>query len=177
MTDQIPFLAISDRQDLYSMAFVKAIVAAAGFNITLPALDRDSTDLNVEFSDIRDITPKYNRLVIQVKCTYQDSIDNNGILHFALPKKNYNDLIGGINPKILVVVHVPEPNQNQCLTWIQYNVDHVIFRNKAYWICITGFEPTSNKSKITISIPTTNIFDIQTLTGLMEKIARGIKKL
>jgi predicted methyltransferase len=47
LTNSIPTLAISDRQNLHSMAYVRAIIATAGFNFSKSELDRNSDDLSI----------------------------------------------------------------------------------------------------------------------------------
>ena len=47
LPDTIPLLCMSDRQDLYSMAYVQAIIAAAGFNWATPERDRNSDDMYI----------------------------------------------------------------------------------------------------------------------------------
>src|SRR5688572_8736599 len=107
----IPLLAVSDRQDLYSMSYVKAIIATAGFNYSNVELDRNSYDVGVEHSEAEDFVPIYCRLRIQVKCTYAHGVNRDGTIHYPLPIRTYNHLRDTkVEPRILVVVLVPPPD-------------------------------------------------------------------
>lgn len=173
---QIPLLAMSDRQELYSMAYVQAIIAEAGFNISTPRFDRNSGDIYSEFvNDSADFIPNYQRLRIQIKCTYSHPPQTDGYIHYPLPVKNYTDLsiIDG-EPRILVVVYVPRPDGTE--SWIQCMKEHTVFRYRAYWLSLMGRASTKNTANVTVSVPTSNSFDIQSLTALMtEMVANGNK--
>jgi hypothetical protein len=172
----IPLLATSDRQDLYSVAYVKAIVATAGFNFTKPDLDRNSDDLHIEHLVTSNFEPKYGRLILQVKCSYAHEIERDNCIHFPLKVQNYKHLIQmKIEPRILVVVHVPSPTSEP---WIEYDNEHAIFRYKAYWLSLMGYQPTKNDTSITVRIPTTNLFDVDAVRFLMEHmVAEGNKNI
>lgn len=174
--DTIPLLAISDRQDLYSIAYVQAIVASAGFNLSSPALDRNSDDLHIEHLVADDFDPVYGRLIVQVKCAYAHSIQNDGCIHYPLPLRNYSHLIKTkIEPRILVVVHVPNPTHEP---WIENQNGHTIFRYKAYWRSLMGQPQSSNTTKVTVNVPTVNLFDANAVKFLMdEMVAKGNKTL
>lgn len=172
----VPLLVLSDRQDLYSIAYVKAIVAAAGFNFSNPELDRNSDDLHVEHLVTDDFVPCYPRLIVQVKCTYAHEIKKDNCIHYPLPARNYNQLIKPkIEPRILVVVHVPRPTSEP---WIESRDGHTIFRYKAYWVSLMGRNPTSNDDNITVEVPASNLFDVDAVKFLMEHmVAEGNKTL
>lgn len=169
--NSLPKLALSDMQDLYSMAFVKAIVASAGYNYSCLERDRTSSDLNIEISDTSGYELAYDRLVVQVKCTYSHLINQDGNIHFPLPIKNYNDLRTGINPKILVVVLVPRSDITPVIPWIECNNEHTIFRYKAYWKSIHDFPPTENRESVTVLVPIKNVFDVETVNKLVDRMA------
>jgi hypothetical protein len=174
--DTVPLLVLSDRQDLYSIAYVKAIVAAAGFNFSNPELDRNSDDLHIEHLLADDFEPRYPRLIVQVKCAYAHEIKKDNCIHYPLPVRNYNHLIKmRIEPRILVVVHVPNPTSEP---WIECQNGHTIFRYKAYWLSLMGQNTTSNSDNITVKVPAENLFDVNAVKFLMEHmVAEGNKTL
>jgi hypothetical protein len=176
MLEEFPFLAISDRQDLYSMAYIRALIAVSGFNFSKSELDRNSDDLFIELS-IRSSIPEYSRLIIQVKCTYSNQVNKkDGLIHFDLPVKNYDDLRGGLEPKLLVVVVVPRPDGNPIIPWIESVDEYSIFRYRAYWKSLFGEAPTQNKETTVIKIPISNTFDVETIRFLMDRmVVKGIK--
>jgi len=179
--DDIPLLADSDRQDLYSTAYIEAIVAAAGYQAFPQKLDRNSIDLLISHytPDGRDdFIPVYEDMVIQIKCTYVHTISADGQIHFPLPVNNYNQLRRhDIRPRILVVVLVPRPEDEDTLPWIEWIEDYSIFRFRAYWVSLMGAAETTNLKTVTISIPSTKPFDVDAVHYLMDQIAQGNKQL
>jgi hypothetical protein len=172
----VPLLAISDRQDLYSIAYIRAIVAAAGFHFSNPELDRNSDDLHIELLVKDDFEPIYPRLILQVKCSYAHNIGMDNYIHYPLPVRNYNHLIRTkIEPRILVVVHVPNPTSEP---WVEIQNGHTIFRYKAYWVSLMGCPETPNGKTITVKVPTSNLFNVDAVKFLMEQmVAQGNKNL
>ncbi|MEC4813815.1 MAG: DUF4365 domain-containing protein [Scytonema sp. PMC 1069.18] len=43
----------------------------------------------------------------------------------------------------------------------------------AYWVSIRGQPPTENQSTVTVYLPRQNIFSVEVLQALMQRIARG----
>lgn len=170
MLPELPLLTISDRQDLYSMAYIRAIIAASGFNFSKSELDRNSDDLYIEFPNNVDISPTYGRLVVQVKCSFAHLVEEDGDIHFPLSIKNYNDLRGGLEPKILVVVLVPRPDGNPLIPWVECVDEHTIFRHRAYWRSLWGEPQTNNQANVTVFVPTANTFDIDSVRFLMDRM-------
>lgn len=173
--NNLPLLAMSDRQDLYSMAYIGAIVAASGFNTSSVARDRNSNDLSIEYGG-NDPMPLYSRLVIQVKCTFAHSIQDDGFIHYPLQINNYNDLRNSIDPMILVVVLVPRVDGDPIIPWIECRDDHSLLRYRAYYLSLNGEEESNNSSTVTVRVPESNSFDIDSVRFLMsEMVLRGNK--
>lgn len=178
-------LSISDRQDLFSMAYVRAVVATAGFNFGKSELDRNSDDLQIELlqpenSFSQDFSPAYGRLQVQVKCTYAHDVKPDGYIHFPLPIRNYNQLRAPkIEPKILVVVLVPRPEPHpKAEPWIECVNQHTVLRYRAYWVSIMGAESKDGQDTVTVKVPTSKPFDVDTVRFLMtEMVMKGNKKL
>ncbi|GEM_PF-1798245 len=177
-TSSIPQLAISDRQDLYSMAYVRAIVVTAGFNFSKEEVDRNSADLHIEHILPDGFAPIYQRLSIQVKCTYAHGINSDGTIHYPLPVRNYNHLRRlDIGPRILVVVLVPRPDLHTTEPWIEHQNNYTIFRYQAYWLSLMGASSTNNDDAVTVKIPTKNLFNVKAVYDLMDNmVAQGNKK-
>ena len=175
-TGTFPLLVTSDRQDLFSMAYVQAVIASAGFNVGADKLDRNKQDIYITHQLSADFIPDFMRLNIQVKCTYAHEInkkDQN--IHFTLDVDTYNKLIGPLTePHILVVVLVPRPNDE---AWVECVDQHTILRHRAYWICLRGQTKTTNKENVTVYIPEANAFDTNAVYELMGQIAQGMRDL
>ena len=50
--------------------------------------------------------------------------------------------------------------------------DELILRRRAYWLYLGGREETEQTS-VTVRIPTTNLFDLEGLTELMDQSRQG----
>jgi len=178
LPDTIPLLCMSDRQDLYSMAYVQAIIAAAGFNWATPERDRNSDDMYILYQQIDGFPSTYEYLLVQVKCTFAHKVESDNTIHYPLPLRNYNHLRQGIMPRILIVLLVPRPELNATEPWIECVEQHTIFRYRAYWLSLMGAEPTTNQDSVTVKIPTDKPFNIETVHFLMDQmVAKGNKKL
>ena len=151
----LPLLAMSDRQDIYSIGLVQSIVGAAGYNFKQDRLDRRKTDLEITLPDVADdltaavYEPKYSSLRLQVKCTYGSAIGRDGNVHFELDPKTYRFLIDRRGePRILVVVHVPDPAPDGETAWITVNQEHTVLRNRAYWLSLMGQPEQANTTSM-----------------------------
>ena len=147
-----------------SLAYIRAVAADAGCQVTRPDPDIDSVDgvLMASFG-------RRPRIEFQAKATTQDVLSGDSI-HFPLPVKNYDDLRAETRtPRILIVMLMPSDDTDR-LTQNDYELS---LRHCAYWQFLEGREPTRNTSSITIAIPTTNIFSVERLTDLMERAERG----
>jgi hypothetical protein len=166
----IPLLAVSDRQDLYSMSYVCGIIAACGFNMSELKLDRKSSDVQIELEEEDGFEPTYPRLLVQVKCTYAHSPNKDNCIHFPLPLRNYNHLRQGKEPKILVVVLVPRPDIKPVEPWVEWQNEQTIFRHRAYWTNLMGYQAVPNTDNVTVKVPLSQPFDMNAVTYLMNNM-------
>lgn len=175
-TGTLPLLVTSDKQDLFSMAYVRAVIASAGFNSGRDDLDRNKQDIYITHQLTTDFTPTYERLKLQVKCTFAHEINvKDRSIHFSLDVDTYNKLrLPHAQPHILVVVLVPRPGEE---AWIECVNQHTILRHRAYWVCLKGKTETKNTDNMTVYIPEVNSFDTHTVYELMDQIAQGKKNL
>lgn len=147
-----------------SLAYIRAVAADAGYQVSRPEPDVDSVDgvLMASFG-------RRPRIEFQAKATTQDIL-RNGELHFPLPVKNYDELRAYTRtPRILIVLLMPEEKPD----WLQQSNDELCLRRCAYWLCLEGWAATPNTSTVTVPIPALNVFNSQQLVGLMQKVERG----
>ncbi|BAY95550.1 MULTISPECIES: DUF4365 domain-containing protein [unclassified Tolypothrix] len=98
---------INQQKEQFSITYIRAIAAVAGYSLYRPEIDNDSVDLGIisRGGTGKILSP---RLELQLKCTARDILDKNYI-RYPLILKNYNDLkINALVPRILVVVLIPE---------------------------------------------------------------------
>lgn len=139
-------LAVNDRKELLSDAYLGALAAVAGLYVIKPSPDRDSTDWIV-----RD---RYSVSVnLQLKCTADLESSEGATIPFDLSLKNYNDLRAKrAVPAYLAVLHVPRQPER----WITHRQDLVEVRHRAYWMEMNGLPTRPNRRKVTVHIPVAN---------------------
>lgn len=128
---------INQQKEQFSISYIRAIAAVAGYSLYRPEIDNDSVDLDVvsRGGTGKILSP---RLELQLKCTSRGILDENYI-KYPLNLKNYNDLkINALVPRILVVVLVPE----KITDWIKQTESELCLRNCAYWVSLRGMPDT-----------------------------------
>lgn len=169
----MPGLPETQRQENFSLAYVRAIAAACGFSVSSLDDDYDSVDALISATGIvewngRISTGRSPCLAVQVKCTHATK-PKNGVLKFELPVKNYNDLrdTGRLMNAIVVVLCTPKL-WSQRLRWSDKSL---ILRQVAYWKSLRGEPATTNGDSITIAM--TELFSPDSLSQLMFTSAQG----
>jgi hypothetical protein len=165
-------ITLNDQKEEFSIAYVNAVASVAGCSTTRATrlVDNGGIDITIRNSNVLGKLT-HPSLDIQLKCTSSDNIEQaNQIIKHPIPIGNYNTLIGeSCNPIILVLVIVPDDIKE----WIDIDHEKTVMKRCGYWVSLRGSQPTSNSSNITISIPSSNIFDQFSLDSIMRKIANG----
>ncbi|MBY5330948.1 DUF4365 domain-containing protein [Rhizobium leguminosarum] len=157
-------LAKTDIEEALSLAYVHAVAAAAGYVIALRTFDRDGIDVTIEAGG--GFRPKIDA---QVKATINLS-ESGEVLKFPLKRRNYDHLIIPTQtPRILIVMHLPSDQ----LDWVKVDIEALVLKNCAYWVCLTGAPETQNGAQITVDVPIANKFDVRGLVGLLEMSRTG----
>jgi len=163
MTDAL--MAVTDREEALSRAYVAAVAAGAGYVTAVMDFDRDGVDLQIRAGGT--MRPS---LDIQIKATINLGKPNNGMFSFPLKRRNYDLLMADtMIPRILVVMDLPRDEAD----WLQVTPDGLTMRRCAYWASLAGLGETVNKESVTILIQSTNKFDVRSLKALMEQARRG----
>jgi len=166
------------QKEEFSIAYIHAIAAAAGFGIENPRIDVDSVDLVVKQygdSQLEDY-PFYEALNVQLKCTSRSELIKTDHIAYPLKIKNYNDLRQKtMNPRILIVLQVPEETQD----WLKCSEQELTLRYSAYWFSLKK-EPavpiTGKKDqKVTVHVPLKNKMTVKELQRIMNLLAKGEK--
>lgn len=162
-------MTLNNRMEQFSIAYARAVAAAAGFKVYREEVDDESVDLSIAQSGGSG-TVRSPRCDVQMKCTYQDVLRDDGV-HFCLELKNYNDLreTDLHVPKILVVLLVPESVPG----WLVQTEDALSLHRCAYWRSLRGEPETRNNTAVTVVIPRDSVFGVNALTGIMSRIEQG----
>lgn len=159
---------INQQKEQFSITYIRAIAAVAGYSLYRPEIDNDSIDLGIvsRGGAGKILSP---RLELQLKCTARDILDESYI-KYPLILKNYNDLrINALVPRILVVVLVPE----KIADWIKQTEDELCLRHCAYWVSLRGMPETENRNNVTIELLRSNQVTPDALQGIIKRISFG----
>ena len=154
----------NDKKERFSLAYIAAVAAHAGFDLVEPKVDRDSIDgtLISHFG-------RRPRIDFQAKATARGLLGDD-LLKFPLSVKNYDDLrIEVIVPRMLVVVVLPNSED----AWLTQSEEKMVLRHCGYWATLADEPETNNRSTVTIEIPRSQRFDSATLTTLMMRASSG----
>ncbi|WP_404784050.1 DUF4365 domain-containing protein [Altericista sp. CCNU0014] len=157
---------ITQQQEQFSKAYLRAISAIAGCTLAEPEVDDDSIDITLSSKRF----PRKPKLDIQLKCHMRDTcIDKSG-LRYGLKRKNYDDLRATdvLVPRLLMVVVVPKAIEN----WLSQSDNEAMIRYCAYWASLRGL-PDKDQGEITVFMPQANRVTSESLNELMQKIALG----
>lgn len=158
-------MAMTDREEALSRAYISAVTAVAGYVTALQDFDRDGVDVQIRAGG--DMRPS---LDIQLKATINLGVAADGVFRFPLKRRNY-DLLRELTiiPRILVVLDLPKDEAD----WVSVGADQLIMRRCAYWASLAGLKETENTDSVTISIKSNNRFDVDALRALMERARSG----
>jgi hypothetical protein len=92
-------------------------------------------------------------------------------IRYPLRLKNYNELRKSktLTPRLLIVVLIPEHPDR----WIQQSDAELCLRYCAYWMSLQEMPETSNTENVTVYIPRQQIFTVDTLKTLMQRVETG----
>lgn len=165
-------MQMSLREEGLSEAFLRAIASMAGYALAKPLPDNDGVDFTISKSASSDPDSNYEnpRLDIQLKATYQDIIVGD-YLKYQLPIHNYRKLSNSrvCVPRILVLLHLPR-DKNQWLSHIPH--ESLSLHNCCYYLSLRGSREVENRTTVQVEIPRNNVFSVDSLNAMMEKIER-----
>lgn len=155
---------LNEQKELFSLAYIRAVAAGAGYQTTRPELDNDSVDGIL----MADFGPR-PQIKFQAKATSQQIVRGENI-HFALPIKNYDDLRADTRtPRILIVVLMPSDTSQ----WLTQTQEQLCLRYCGYWLSLEEHQEVGNTTSVTVHIPLVNMFNVEQLVDLMTKVEKG----
>jgi Domain of unknown function (DUF4365) len=163
---------ITTQKEEYSYAYISAVASAAGYSFQIAPRPLDLVGVDVTITGL--VSPgsrRRTRLDLQLKCTSQDLLNDDGI-RFPLEIKNYNELRNtnpNDDPLLLIIVLVPEKVED----WLQQSETELCLKRWEDWVSLRGQPETINQNKVTVFIPRTNVFSVNALKTLMQQIANG----
>ena len=157
-------MTVNMQMEQFSLAYIRAVAARGGYQVTRPEPDLDSVDGILMSSEGRRA-----RIEFQAKATSRDVLKGENV-HFRLPMKNYDDLRADtLAPRILIVVLMPRETER----WLTQTRDELCLRHCGYWLSLEGLPAVPNTTSVTVPVPTSNVFDSSQLRDLMTKADIG----
>jgi hypothetical protein len=153
-----------------SRAYIHAVAARCGLSCSFRDFDY-GIDLSVH-AIVRK-GPCYREagfhLDIQAKSDTTALLTPTHVL-YDMEVKTYDDLrdLEVAVPRILVLLVLPADEA----AWSEQNEDHLLLRKCAYWRSLQGMAPTANTSTIRVEIPRRNLFSIEALQSIMDKVRK-----
>jgi len=152
------------RKERFSIAYIHAVAARAGFEMFEPKVDIDSVD-----GVVRSAAGRRPQIDFQAKSTSRDVVKSDHVA-FSIPKKNYDDLRAEtVNPRILIVVILPDDEAD----WMSQSEEELTMRKCGYWVSLRGLGPSENSVAVTLRIPRGQLFDSQQLAKMMGRAQIG----
>ena len=119
------------QKEQFSIAYVRAVAAAARVNIYKMEVDADSIDIGFSVKSVAG-RPQSPKLDAQLKCV-TNLTGNDTEFRFPLQVKNYNELVGDhYTPKILIVVLIPLLPAE----WLVQTTDCLSLYRCGYWVSL-----------------------------------------
>lgn len=161
-----------------SRAYVQALAGGARVNLRLEQNQREF-DYGVDgtFHPIKQVGKSLCDsgfpLDFQLKATTNWRINDTEII-YSMDAEAYNKLVDRNNdkraiPQILILFCLPQ-NPDE---WLEANEDRLKLRKCCYWQRLQG-ELTTNSTTVTVRIPRTQVFHVQSLLQLLDQVTQGV---
>jgi hypothetical protein len=156
---------LNDRKALFSLAYIRAVAAGAGYQVVEPSVDKDSID-GILMGD----EGRRPRIDFQAKATAR-GILKEAHLGYPLSLKNYEDLRANtIVPRLLIVVVVPQREGS----WLHHSEKELRLRRCGYWLSLAGMPGVTNTTSVTVNFPRLQVFDAEQVAALVTRAGQGV---
>jgi hypothetical protein len=151
----------NDIRERLSIAYVTAVAARAGCELTEVHVDRNGID-----ATIRAIRGTRVKIDLQLKATSSPVLEQD-MVKFDLDMPGYNSLRSTQiqAPQLLVVLILPEDGNE----WLQADEHSLAFKKCAYWCNLYGMPRVLNTSTVRVSLPRQQMFHPNALRDLMHR--------
>lgn len=156
------------RQEALCRAYVQAVAAQAGLSYSVPTPDYG---IDLGLWAIEQHGTQYRdtglQLDLQLRSTTRAHVGDTEVTH-DLDVRTYDFLRASpvMCPRLLVVLVLPaEENQ-----WLTQSPEELILRRCAYWLSLTGAEPTTASSSVRVAIPSGQIFSVEGVQAMINRM-------
>jgi len=161
-------LTRSHQQEGLARAYVQAVASQAGL-----IWGRPEQDYGIDLS-LRRVVVRENRrrdagvqLDVQLKSTTRAAVTGAHVT-YDLEAEAYHDLREADVPcpRILIVFLMPADDTR----WLSQTTEQLTLRHCAYWLSLKGQPPTTATRTVRIAIPLANVFSVEGVTGMMQRV-------
>jgi hypothetical protein len=160
-------LAHSRSKELFSDAYLRAVVAAARMHIEPRSVDVDGIDGYIHYTGT--LNGVFAPLIAyQLKCTACASYVRDTHIAFPLPIKNYNELrpTNTTVPRILIVVLVPRGVG----AWIRQDDASLLMRRCGYWVSLASAPASLNQVSQTVHVPLSQRLSVSAMRTMFTNV-------
>ncbi|MFZ5443149.1 MAG: DUF4365 domain-containing protein [Myxococcota bacterium] len=155
----------------FGVAYVKAVVHAAGYFVDLAGRASDDAGVDLTIVSLSSTGKRQSpRLDVQVKTTIDPLVGDP--FPYDLEVKNYDELrdTGPHNlARILVVVSVPRSQTD----WVAATESELVLRRCGYWASLRGQPATTNTATVRIHLARSACFHPANVRAIMTALSEG----
>ena len=156
---------LNQQKEQFSLAYIHAVAACAGYQFELPSAQRDGIDGHI--SSDSGLSPIVQ---FQAKSSARDLLREDGV-HYPLPVTNFQTLRKETkNRRILIVVMLPDDPTE----WTLRDQEQLCLRASGYWKDLGHERATQNTETVTVLVPSENVFDVTQLQEMMRQEESGV---
>ncbi|HTU18165.1 MAG TPA: DUF4365 domain-containing protein [Gemmataceae bacterium] len=158
------------RQEALCRAYVQAVAALAGVGTGNYAFDY-GVDMSLRVIQQQDNVHQDARvqLDLQLRSTTRANVTDTQV-SYDLDVRTYEYLRQRSWIHCILVLLILPEDEGQ---WLSQSPEELTIRHCAYWISLEGAEPTTATSSIRIAIPRTQIFSVQIVRAMMNRLVQG----
>jgi hypothetical protein len=158
------------RQEVLCRAYVQAVAALAGVGTGNYAFDY-GVDMALRVIHQHNNLHQDARvqLDLQLRSTTRANVTDTQV-SYDLDVRTY-EYLRQRSPIhcILVLLVLPEDEAQ----WLSQSVEELTIRDCAYWVSLEDAEPTTATSSIRIPLPRTQVFSVQAVRAIMDRLIQG----
>lgn len=164
MTDQVSMEELS-------WSYLNAVAACANIAVEREIHDDDGIDGKIKKDICRKKGDVFKSSVsFQLKATGQLLVEKEGMIHFPLKVKNYDDLRAeGTTQQVLFLFQMPSEKEE----WIEQDCEALKLKKCMYWLSLANAPAKENTQTVTIKIPIKQMVTPENLEEIMQIVAEG----
>lgn len=159
------------RQEALSRAYVQAVAGRCGLSCSFRDFDYG---IDITLHDLWEVGERRVESSFRIDLQLRSAADLTMTathVEYDLEAGTYASLrLSGLAvPRILVLLVLPSLEAD----WTAQSEDRLELRRCAYWASFVGMPASKNKRTVRVRIPRTNVFSVEALNELMDRVRNG----